>query len=276
MDDEVASGVWSLDPDTRLGLRLDRVREAVGEADWPMVVAEAEELLDEAPDHPEALGLLATALLELGDAESASEAFEDHIRAAGPDALMLSGLAIARFEACDIMGSIEAAREAVRLDGSLAESHYTLGLSLDRMGDGAEAAQCFAIARMLDPAAYPLPMELTTADVQSALAAALATAHPDIAEFWAEVPVRIEEEPSLAELTASPPPLPPTVAGLYAGNPPADPASMHRRPTALRLFRKNLARCATTEEVIEQLAQVLRQEALDWLGLPPERLEESG
>ncbi|MEZ4321090.1 MAG: tetratricopeptide repeat protein [Myxococcota bacterium] len=273
MDDEVVSGVWELDPDTRLGLRIQRVRGAVSDGDWPRVVTEAEELLDEAPEHTEALGLLATALLELGDAESAAEAFEDHLSQAGPDALMLSGLAIARFESCDVMGAVEAARESIRLDPGLAEAHYTLGLSLERLGDAAEAARSFQAAHALDGPAYPFPLALTDPDIEAALQRAVTRLDPTYQDFWVGIPVRIEEEPTLAELTASPPPLPPTVAGLYEGSPPADDEeALTARPTALRVFRRNLARCGDLDEVAEQLAQVLQQEALDWLGIPPDEL----
>jgi tetratricopeptide (TPR) repeat protein len=273
VDDELVSGVWELDPDTRSELRLNRIRTAVQQGDWPGAVIEAEELLDEEPDHAETLGLLANALLELGDAETAAEAFEDHLKQAPPDPIMLSGLAIARFESCDVVGALEAAREALRLDAGLAEAHYTLGLALDRTGDAASATQSLAAARSLDPIAYPFPIELPDADLQAALDAALAALPAPLQRFWNGVPVQVESEPDLAELTARPPPLPPTVAGLYAGHPPDDDTALAARPTALRLFRKNLARCGSLDQVAEQLLQVLEHEALDWLGVPLEELE---
>ena len=61
MDDEVQGG-WRIDDATRQALRLDRVRKALDKSDWPGAVLEVEELLDETPDHPEALFLLAEAL----------------------------------------------------------------------------------------------------------------------------------------------------------------------------------------------------------------------
>ncbi len=274
MDDEVVSGVWEIDPDTRAELRLRRIRSAVHQADWPAAVIEAEELLDEEPTQPEALRLLANALLELGDAETASEAFEDHLKVTPePAPITLSGLAIARFESCDIVGAMEAAREALRLDSGLAEAHYTLGLALERMGEPAQAAQSLAVARSLDPLGYPLPIELPDSDLQAALDAAIAALPASLQQFWNGVAVHVEEEPDLAELTARPPALPPTVAGLYAGRPPDDDTALTARPTALRLFRSNLARCGSLDQVAAQLVQVLEHEALDWLGVPLEEFE---
>lgn len=273
MDDEILTGVWQLDPDTRLKLRLGTVREAVRAKDWPRVVLEAEELLDDVPRHGETLGLLANALLELGDCANAVDAFEDHLALHEPTAPVLSGLAIARFETCDLVGAIEAAREAIRLDPSFAEAHYSLGLALERSGQGLQSAQSFQAANALDPTDYPLPMALTDEVLTEALRRALPALPPALIEFWKEVPIQIEDQPSLTELTASTSPVPPTVAGLYKGVPPEGEAVLTARPEALRLFRRNLARAGSLEEVSRQLALVLEQEALDWLGVPLEELE---
>ena len=62
------------------------------------------------------------------------------------------------------------------------------------------------------------------------------------------------------------------MAGLYDGVPPNGPEVPTSRPTALRLFRKNLARCGTLDEVVQQLVQVLEQEAMDWMGTPSDAL----
>lgn len=274
MDDEVVGGVWQIDPDTRLQLQLAAVRKAADRQDWPMVVLEAEELLDDAPQHGEALGLLAGALLELGDARNAVDAFEDHLKNAEPSPDVLSGLAIARFEICDLQGASQAAREALRMDGGLAEAHYTFGLCLERLGRSSEAIRSFQTASALEPEAYPLPLSLDGEDIEAALRLAIRSLSPTLVEFWRDVPILVEDEPSLAELREARTPVPPTVAGLYAGDPPEGDEVLHARPQALRLFKRNLARCGDLEEVARQLLLVLEQEAMDWLGVPLEALED--
>lgn len=266
-------------PAAALERRLGAVRQAAAYEDWPGVIVEAEELLDFEPDHAEALLLLANASLELGDAVNAAAAFAQHLEHAAPSEDALSGLAVALFECCDIAGSIEAGRAAVRAYPGLAEAHYTLGLALERSPGGATAAAShFAAAQSLDPEAYPWPIPLDDEALEHALIEALRAIPRSLARFWSGVPMRLEEEPTLSELTRDVTPIPPTVAGLYQGQPPdgVDPEeAFAQRPKALRLFRKNLSRCGDLDQVVEQLEDLLVQEALDWLGLPLEALEPS-
>lgn len=258
--------------------RIDAVRSAAANEDWPGVVVEAEELLDLEPDHAEALLFLANASLELGDARNASAAFAHHLEHAGPSEDALSGLAVARFECCDVHGAIEAARAAVRAYPDLAEAHYTLALALERTRSGATAAAShFAAAQSLDPEAYPWPLPLDDSTLEEALIEALGSIPRSLARFWSGVPMRLEEEPTLTELIRGASPIPPTVAGMYEGRPPdlaAGPEqAFAQRPSALRLFRKNLSRCGELDRVIDQLEDLLVQEALDWLGIPLDALE---
>ncbi len=272
MDDAVLGEAWTLTPETRVALRFAVVRDATKRQDWPRVVLEAEELLDEHPDHAEALLELANALLELGDAENAADAYEDHIRLTDrPCAHTFSGLAIARYDAWHFAEAIEAARRAIRLDPSCAEAHYTLGLCLERTGRPTEAAAQFHTAMVLDPERFPLPMDLDDATVARAIHDALPSLPPVLLEFWREIPIYVEEEPTLDARSFAAAPPPPSVVGLYVGMP-EGPAAFERRPEALKLFRKNLARCGTYEELTAQIARLLEQEALDWLGVSLDEL----
>jgi tetratricopeptide (TPR) repeat protein len=283
MDDEVIGG-WKIDEDTRLALRLESVKKALDEEDWSNAVIEAEELLDEAPDHVEGLYLLAEALLELGDAEGANETFERHLEVAreqeveldpGHLAAVLCGLAVARFECVDMPAAAEAAREAIRLAPDLAQAHYYLGLALERMqGRKSESTQSILAAHRLDPEAYPLPLLLHRAQWEAAFGSALEVVHPRLQAFWSGLPVHFHELPDLAELRRHEPPLSPTVSGLYEGEPPEnvkDP--WQSRPKSLRLYTANLARLGHLDRMSEEIARTLQDEALDWLGLTLEDLD---
>src|SRR5262245_35959749 len=114
MDDEVQE-FWRIDPSMRADLRLKHVRTLMTNGSFSDAAVEAEELLDEEPDHPEGLALLGEALLELGDAEGAVMALGHHLeveKKPAPQTLAL--LAAARYHHCDLPGAAEAAREAVR------------------------------------------------------------------------------------------------------------------------------------------------------------------
>ena len=161
MDDDILQG-WTLDPDTRIRMRLDQVRKLLDTMAWHEAVLEAEELLDEEPQHVPALELLAKAQLGMMDAEGAVLTWEQvHALDPTPSADRLASLAMARFDTTDLVGAVEAARESIRLDSGRAEAHFVLGLALERLpGRSVEAAQALVAASRLDPLAYPFPIRL--------------------------------------------------------------------------------------------------------------------
>ena len=270
MSDEVI-GSWTVDPDTRRALRLSRIRNAYQQGDLVEAMLEAEELLFEEPELPEALFLLGESLLEMGDAEGALMVFEQHAHTSPDDARGLARLGIARFENCDLTGAIESCRAALKRDGSLAEAHFCLGLALERRpGKASEAVSCLLAARQLDPVAYPLPLELTDEDWQRAVKEAFTQLPAGTLRFWRDVPLRLEERPDLAELARHDPPISPSVSGLYQGEPPSDADPWTVRPRSMRLFRENLARSHSFVELVERVAEVLEHEATGWLGSPPD------
>lgn len=280
MDDEVIGG-WHIDPATRVALRLDRVKKALDAGDFGSAVLEAEELLDEEPDHAEALFLLAEALLEVGDAQSAADTYVQHLAAAGADgdramrAGALAGLSVARFECIDLPGAVEAARDSLRIAPDLAETHYYLGLALERMPGGkSEALSSFVAANRLDPEAYPLPIRLDPKDWKRAIEEANRTLPGSLRKFWTGVPIELIELPDLDELRASDPPITPTVSGLYDGDPPEEGDPWTIKPRAIRLYVGNLARLADRAEIVDEIGRTLQGEALDWLGLGEEELPE--
>ena len=281
-DDEVIGG-WHIDPEMSRNMRLTLVRKRLDQGEFAEAVLECEELLDESPDHPEALFLLGEALLELGDPQSAGEAYEQQVEIAGrtpenPFSIgALTGLAVCRFEMCDIPGAIEAARDAIRLSPELAEAHYTLGLALERVpGRKSEAVNAFSAARGLDPDAYPFPLQLDRRGWDALVAAAREKLPSKLKKFWGGVNFKLEELPDMGELRRNDPPISPTVTGLYDGTPPEDEDEdpWFVKPLAMRLFTGNIARIGDRDAAIEEIVAVLRSEAIDWLGIGEDELDE--
>jgi tetratricopeptide (TPR) repeat protein len=275
MDDEIPNGVWRLDPSTRVALRLEAVRRSMRDRAFEEAMLEAEELLDESPEQADALFLLGEASLELGHPEVAADAYDDAIRLGVGGSPPLVGRALALFDLGRVAAAEESARAALAAGPGEAEAHHVLGMSLERLaGREAEAVAHLDAAQRLDPARFPKPLRLKPPDWDRALARALLRVHPDIASFWHGVPVRWEGFPDLAELCAAEPVIRPTVGGLYLGDPRdvADPWAV--RPTALRLFTRNLARAPSRDALVDDLAAVLQTEALDWLGWGVEDLGE--
>lgn len=281
MDDHITQG-WALDPEMRVAMRLEQVRKHVDAMAWHEAALEAEELLDEQPNHVEALELLARAQLGMMDAEGSAQSWEQVLSLdPTPRADRLASMAMARFDICDLVGAVEAAREAVRLDPSLGEAHYVLGLALERLpGRSVEAAQALLAANRLEPLAYPFPIRLDTQGWEQALTTAMLHVMPQVRELWEGVPVRLPQYPDLEMLRANTPPVSPRIPGMFQGQPPAeddaealeDPWS--RSPDGLLLFTANLARVHDLEELVERLADVLEQEALVWVGADPWGLDD--
>jgi tetratricopeptide (TPR) repeat protein len=279
-EDEVIGG-WSIDAGTRTAMRLERIHKALDEGDFGLAVVEAEELLDEEPEHPEGTFLLAEALLELGDMESAVETYETHLEKAGKDAknprsaAAWTGLAVSRFECCDVAGALEAARQAVALAGDLADAHHILGLALERTpGRKNESVGEMMAAHRLEPEAFPLPLHLDKKAAQGLVEQALKRMPAKLRDFWTGVPFVYEDLPPIDMLKKHEPPLSPLVLGLYEGEPPENPEPAPKiRPERLRWFVANIGRAGRKDRCVEEITAVLESEAMDWIALAPEDLE---
>lgn len=267
MDDEIPLGGWRIDPAVRASMRLDGVRKAIDQGAWSDAVIEAEELLDEEPDHAEALFLLAEALLELGEPELAAAAYAQRARVGDEDPAVLLGLGLTSYELCDLQRAIECFREVVRQVPDHAEAHFSLGLALDASGDEGQAASAFRAAELLEPEIYPGPMELTPAMWRRALVEAIASLPPEQQALLHQLPVQLADRPDLAELRSNTPPLPPSVACLLDGDP--GDADVPEPPASLRVFTRVLARQPTFDDLVVALAHALDIETGDWLGLEP-------
>lgn len=265
-DDDVV-GSWTLDDATRLRIRTERIEGAIGERDWHTAIIEAEELLDDSPDNTQALLRLADATLEIPDAEGAAQAYEQYLRrVSDPEPRSLAGLAVARFELCELMGCIEVAREALRRDPEQPTASYYLSLALERTdGPGPESQAAFEVAHTLDPTSFPRPISLADDQWTRVVEEAAAQLHPTLRAFWSGVPLHLGDLPELELLRKSDPPITPTVTALYEGSPPEGDAT-ESRPTRLVLYRRNLRRVGTIEGVTREVHRALEGEALHWLG----------
>lgn len=268
-------GAWTLDPDTRTAMRLDRVRAALAAGAWTEVVLEAEELLDEQPDHAEALLLLGEALLRRGEYDLARLTFDHVLTLDSASVPALVGQAFSSFHLTDLQTTLEAAREAIRRDPGDARAHYFLGLALERTpGRQAEALASLTAAAHLDPVECPLPCTVRKDQWPELFERALDHLPDRLREVWRGVPLRLEDWPDLAELRAAHPPLSPTIRAMYVGTPPDDGDPFEHKPEALRLFTRNLARAGDADALVEDLANALTDEAVDWLGVDIEDLDD--
>ncbi len=266
-------GGWTVDPRALAALRLTKAADAYQSGDIAQALVEAEELLDDHPDHLDALYLVGDASLRQGDAPVAEAAFSRYLALEPASAEALAGLAAARFELADLAGTIGAAAQATALEPELAEAWYYTGLALERLGRPVESREAHARATQLAPTAYPPVGVCDDATWQAALSAAHGLL-PDVLKAWlADVPVITERFPAIGLLAGVNPPLSPMVWCLYDGSPPEHGEGEGRKPAAMRLFKGNLERVAAIEgDLPRRIAEALRHEVLDWLNLGADEL----
>jgi len=166
---------------------------------------------------------------------------------------------------------------AVAIDPESGHALYHLALVLERLGAESESADAFARANALDPVHYPLPTEIDEVDFNNAAAAALDNLPRSIREYVADVPILVEDYPSLELLGEEN--ISPQILGLYVGIPRTDAEVTHQPEDLTRviLFKKNLEKvCRDRSELIEQIQVTVRHEVGHHLGLSEEDLERLG
>lgn len=166
---------------------------------------------------------------------------------------------------------------AAAMEPDAAQTHYHLGLVLERLGELEEAAQRFEKASLIEPEQFPVPLRMSDDDFERAAAEAMAELPRSIREYVENVPVLIEEWPSnelvLAENVS------PTILGIFMGVPrtmagAADqPVDMDR----VILFKRNLeTHCRDRAELVQEIQTTLRHEIGHYLGLDEDDLERLG
>ena len=251
-DDRPEAAPWAIQPEAQVAVLLAEARRLVVDGEPEAAVCLAEELLDHDPEDAEALLVIAEAAPRYGHGEvGVLAARQARARGADPGAVEAAAL----YAACELEGALEAADARILTHPADARAHAIRGMSLEVLGRLADADAALAHAHTLRPSAYPLPHRVPAADWEPLLLAALSRLEPterDAVRGWA---FSWHAAPSLPLLASSHPPIPPTTRAIVSvddhGTPQCD------------LFTRNLARgCADEAELVERLAQALRDEAV--------------
>ncbi|HJN75272.1 MAG TPA: tetratricopeptide repeat protein [Myxococcota bacterium] len=268
------SSNWQLDLAEIGALRLQHARRAFNDRDPVLALVEAEELLEEEPDNLDALMIVADAALDLGDPVVSRAAFLQAIDLGATAALVFSGLAVTCYELTDLEGCIEASNRALEVEPDLAEAWYYKGIALDQLGLADEATQALRQAMFHDPQGFPMPTAMSTEDIEALLGEALSCMPPELAEWYRRVRFEVHRYPDLRQLRDSDMPLSPSSPALYHGTPsPERQDPWQTLPDRVDVYVGNLERAAALgANPAQLLAASLRNEALDWLGLPDDGL----
>jgi predicted Zn-dependent protease with MMP-like domain len=167
--------------------------------------------------------------------------------------------------------------QAVALDPDSSHAVYHLALAIERVASEEEAAPAFARANALDPQHYPIPVEIDEEDFRAAAEEAIANLPRSIREYVDNVPVLIEDYPSVEFVQGES--VSPQILGIFMGVPrtealaTAQPSDLDR----VILFKRNLEKvCSDREDLIEQIQITVRHEIGHYLGLDEDDLERLG
>jgi predicted Zn-dependent protease with MMP-like domain len=200
---------------------------------------------------------------DLGRSREALRLADLALRDAGgdPDALYERGVAL--FELCRFAEARRAFQRLLRRSPDDPWALRHLGLLAERAGDEDRARTLLARAARLAPREIGAPVEVGRAAFEAEVARAVAELPEGDRRALEGVPVEVAEFPLLADLTATDPPLSPSILGLFRGPPLGEPCDPGEEPAcrSIVLYRRNLSRFARDRgELSEQVRVTLLHE----------------
>jgi predicted Zn-dependent protease with MMP-like domain len=177
------------------------------------------------------------------------------------DALYERGVAL--FELCRFADARRTFQQLLRRSPDDPWALRHLGLIAERAGDDTRARSLLARAARLAPREIGEPVELARPAFEAEVGRAVAELPEADRRDLAGVPVEVEEIPLLADLTATDPPLSPSILGLFRGPSLGEPCEPGDGPAcrSIVLYRRNLARFARDrDELAEQIRVTLLHE----------------
>lgn len=212
---------------------------------------------------------------QLGDFEDALDAFARVLDLDPDHGEALIEQSITHFE----MAKFDEAKKGfTRLTREFPEEpwpyHY-LGLIAERGNEDAES--WFTRARTLAPDEFPLPVHLSDAEFDAAVAGGIAALPEHAKPHLDNSLITTEQLPSQAELDEG---LSPTVLGVFVGTPIDERIATeagHHETVRITLFQKNLERFVRSrEELIEEIRITVLHEVGHLLGLDEDELYQRG
>jgi tetratricopeptide (TPR) repeat protein len=194
-----------------------------------------------------------------------------------PDALYERGVAL--YELCRFAESERALSRVLQKSPDDAWAIHYRGLLAERAGDEARAQVLFKKALELAPSDFKPEVAADRRAFDAEIKRAVAALPVAEQRALREVPIQVEDLPAMADLTATDPPLSPSILGLFRGPPENEPCDPGEGPRcrAIVFYRKNLARFARDQqELTEQVKVTLLHELGHLHGEDDEHLRERG
>lgn len=239
------------------------------------------QVLRRAPDHPGAYFVKGDALRVLGFLAEAADAYRSAALLQPDHAASWASLAFTSFELLDFDEARRAISRSVRESPENPEAWWVRSLLQEWRGDFAGAQRSLAHAQWLDPVGFPMPPCLTDEDVERLVETAISQLHPDLATLLTNVPIILDEIPSLEVLLQFDPPASPLeILGTFTGTSVMEKSTddpWSQLPATIVLYRRNLSRSSSDkDELTKELKTTLLHEVGHLLGLTEDDLEDRG
>jgi predicted Zn-dependent protease with MMP-like domain len=215
------------------------------------------------------------ALNDLGRSREALSRLDASLAAAPDDLHARYERAVALFDLCRFADARRGFQDVLERNPHDAWAHHHLGLTLERLGDGAGAEREMQRARAEAPSDFKSPIELPASEFRALVQSEAERLSPELKADLKKVKLETADLPDLEDLTAEEPPLAPTILGLFRGAPIGE--APESEPRAIVIYRKNLARAvATREELVAQVRTTLLHELGHLRGEDDEALRARG
>lgn len=160
-----------------------------------------------------------------------------------------------------------------------AQLSWWKGLCYDHTGRTSQANSCFAEAQRLDPDGAPRPASISPDEVEEIVAKVAASLPEPVQKAFEEVPVVIQDLPSLDLIQNSKGEVRPDTLGLYVGVNLLERSHLDASglPPTIYIYRRNLERMVETPEELEhEIRTTLLHELGHHLGYEEDDLDRLG
>ncbi len=262
---------------------VEELREqslALLEEDPRRALSLAREALSRQPD-AESFYVCGLALCESDESEEGLDALRMAVQLDPEHADATVALGCELFDACEFDEARGILLNALRIDPHHPEALYYRACLRERRDDHDGAARDYQAAALVDPEGFPAPIPLSDETIQTITEEVIELLHPSLQRYLENVPILVDEVPSVELLRQfDPPARPGEVLGCFAGHALTERSSddpWSAFPATIFLFRRNLMRVAQDHEgLLDELRVTLLHEIGHFLGLNEEDLEQRG
>lgn len=238
---------------------------------------------DERKAPVEALYLTAECLLEIQEPGEALHFLDLALQAAPGEPVLIHARGTCLFETGRFDEATQCFEEVAETELDMGEALYYLAVLAERAGDEARASELFGQAVDRDPESLVLPRDWPEKAVRKIFGEVVEELPPPLSSWMASIELRVSDLPSDAELTRDGGTISPLVLCLFEGGEKTAPegdepeAWLASRPEGVRVFRRNLGKCALDDyELHHELLEAVLWELMEFLGLEESHLEALG